>query len=325
MNEAPLTSEEKAERHRLGMRWAFASAIGVAFMVIPWKMATHAGEPGVAVLLLLGVAAAANSLLAIGQKLTGRISGASVRRIDLAVAALLAIFTLLGNHASALAAVELSPAVLNVLLRTDILFVALLGALLLGEKVDRPFWVGAAIAALGLVVSQGMPSEVALGESGVGESPKLSSMVMSGTGIAILAAGAFSGLSIVTRYFVHRINLVAVNAIRLWMAVLLWLLLNEWPLWSSIPTKQIGYAAVAAIAGPFLGRLCLMMSARYLEARVTTLVQLTAPALTLVLAFVMMGEWPSARELVGGLIIIAGVAVPLLPSRDPRRGGRARG
>ncbi len=296
--------------HRLGLRWAFGSAICVALMVIPWKLATEAGDPMVAVLLLLSVAAAANSALALFQSMTARVSGWGIGRLDVGVAALLAIFTLLGNYASALAAVELSPAVFNVLLRTDILFVALLGAVLLRERVDALFWVGTAVAAIGLVVSQ-------KGTAGAG----ISGVLGNGTGVAIVAAAGFSALSIVTRYFIHRINLVAVNAIRLWMAVALWFPFNFVPSWSDIPREQIVYATLAALAGPFLGRLCLMISARYLEARVTTLVQLTAPALTLLLALVLLGDWPSLRELIGGAIIIAGVAVPVIGARR----GTARG
>ena len=306
-------SESSADQQRLGLRWAFASAIAAALMVIPWKLATEAGEPTIAVLLLLSVAATANSVLAIFQGFAGKASGWGIRRIDVGVAALLASFTLLGNHASALAAVELSPAVLNVLLRTDILFVALLGALLLRERVDLLFWIGTAIAGIGLLVSQ---------ESGQGAG--LSGFFSNGTGIAIVAAAAFSALTIVTRYFVHRINLVAVNAIRLWMAVALWFPLNRVPTWSEIPTDQILYATLAALVGPFFARLCLMISARYLEARVTTLVQLTAPALTLAMAWMLLGDWPSPRELIGGAIIIAGVAVPVFGFRGGAASGDAK-
>jgi len=299
----PITPNDR----RLGLRWAFASAVGGALMVIPWKLANEIGDPSHSVLLLLGVAAFANSVLVIGQRLSSGWVGFRVGRTELSVAALLAVFTLLGNLASARAIQDLSPALLNVLLRSDILFVAVLGWLLLGERVERRFWLGAIIAGIGLVVLQGP-----LGDGG------FLGLVGGGTGIAVVAAACFSGLAIVTRRFIHRIDPVAVNALRLWLAVALWFPFNGIPHFSEIPRQQILYATLAAIAGPFLGRIALMISARYVEARVTTLANLTTPALTLVLAFILLSDWPEPHQLLGGAIMIAGISIPLLRfSRAP--------
>jgi drug/metabolite transporter (DMT)-like permease len=66
------------------------------------------------------------------------------------------------------------------------------------------------------------------------------------------------------------------------------------------------------VAGPFLGRLALMISARHIEARVTTLATLMTPAMTLALGFILLSDWPETYELIGGAIMIAGVAIPLL-------------
>ncbi len=280
------------------------SAVGGALMVIPWKLANEIGNPEHSVLLLLGVAAVANSALVIGQRLSSGRAGFRVGRTELGVAALLAVFTLLGNLASALAIQELSPALLNVLLRSDILFVALLGWLLLGERVERRFWLGAIIAGIGLVVLQGP-----MGDAG------FLGLFGGGSGIAVVAGACFSGLAIVTRRFIHRIDPVAVNAIRLWLAVALWLPFYGIPNFSEIPREQILYATLAAIAGPFLGRIALMISARYVEARVTTLATLTTPGLTLVLAFVLLSDWPEYYELLGGAIMIGGISIPLLRFR----------
>ncbi len=295
------TSPTSPNDRRLGLSWAVLSAVGGALMVIPWKLANEIGNPEHSVLLLLGVAAVANSALVIGQRLSSGRAGFRVGRTELGVAALLAVFTLLGNLASALAIQELSPALLNVLLRSDILFVALLGWLLLGERVERRFWLGAIIAGIGLVVLQGP-----MGDAG------FLGLFGGGSGIAVVAGACFSGLAIVTRRFIHRIDPVAVNAIRLWLAVALWLPFYGIPNFSEIPREQILYATLAAIAGPFLGRIALMISARYVEARVTTLATLTTPGLTLVLAFVLLSDWPEYYELLGGAIMIGGISIPLL-------------
>ena len=87
---------------------------------------------------------------------------------------------------------------------------------------------------------------------------------------------------------------------------------------------QAGYASLAAFFGPFLGRLCLMNAARYLEARVTTLATLAAPPLTLVLGYALLSDLPSAREILGGTIMLAGIAVPLLVRSLPRKPSTTR-
>jgi len=279
-------------------------------MVIPWKLANEIGEPSHSVLLLLGVAAVGNSVLVLGQRIGSGGPGLRIGAVELGVAALLAGFTLLGNLASAIAVQDLSPALLNVLLRVDVLFVALFGWPLLGERVEGRFWIGAVMAVIGLVVLQ----------RPMGEGGSLG-LLGSGTGMAIAAGACFSGLAIGTRRFIHRIDPVAVNMIRLWLAVGLWFLFNPPPDFGALPREQILYSTLAAIAGPFLGRLALMLSARHIEARMTTLATLTTPILTLVMAFALLADWPANHELIGGAIMIAGISIPLLPSgrRQPSR------
>ena len=55
-----------------------------------------------------------------------------------------------------------------------------------------------------------------------------------------------------------------------------------------------------------------MISARHIEARVTTLATLSTPVLTLLPAFVLLNDWPQAHELIGGAIMIAGISIPVL-------------
>lgn len=262
--------------------------------------------------LLLTAAAIGNTLLIVAQRIQSGNLQLRIARLDLAVATLLAGFTLAGNQASAMAILDMSPALLNVLLRADVLFVAIFAWVLLGERVERRFWLGGCIAVVGLVVLQGP-----LGVSGA------SGIFDPGTAMAIGAAACFSGLAIVTRRFVHQIDLVSVNAIRLWLSVALWFPFNGVPDVGEIPREQIVYAVLAAIAGPFLGRLALMISARYVEARVTALATLSAPVLTLILAYFWLSDWPETHELVGGGIMIAGISIPLLRRSVPASRGSA--
>ena len=292
------------EEHRLGLAWAILSAILGACFVIPWKLANEVGHPAHSVLILLSLAALANTLTIAGQVVAGR-TRLRITRTDWLAGALLASFTLFGNLASARAIQDLSPAVLNVLLRGEVIVVAVLGWVMLGERVEPRFWMGAALAAVGLVVLQGpLPRGGLVAYFG------------SGAGMALVAVGCFSTLAVLTRYFIARIDPVLVNALRLWLSVVLWFpFYGESGMIGEIPQQQLVYAGLAAVAGPFLGRLSIMLSARHLEVRTTALMNLLTPPLTLVAALLILSDWPLGHELVGGAIMLAGVAIPVLRSR----------
>ena len=59
----------------------------------------------------------------------------------------------------------------------------------------------------------------------------------------------------------------------------------------------------------------MMTSSRYLEARLTTLATLAAPPVTLLLGLFFLAEQPEPRELVGGAVMLLGVAIPVLGHR----------
>ena len=316
--------DSSRELRRRGLAWAFAGAVGGALFVIPWKLANEAGESAHSVLLLLGVSALTNTFFALWQRRSSGARGLRVTRTDLGVAALLAGFTLAGNLASGRAIQDLSPALLNVLFRAEVILVALFAWLLLRERVERRYWLGAAIAAVGLVVLQG-PDAVGASPGGLSLGGLLG-LFGTGTGLALGAAACFSMLVVVTRHFIHRIDPVAVNAIRLWLAVALWFAFNAVPEMDTLPREQVLFASLSAISGPFFSRLCLMISARYVEARVSTLASLSAPVLTLFFAFALLSDWPRDYELLGGAIMIAGISIPLLrPRRTETRALRDRG
>ncbi|MEZ4332140.1 MAG: DMT family transporter [Myxococcota bacterium] len=296
---------------RLGLTWAFAAALGGAGFVIPWKLANEVGEPDLSAVIMLAAAAAANSLLVLAHRMRRGALRSPPLGTAVAVAAALATFTLLGNLASARAIHSLSPALLNVLLRAEVILVALVAWVFLGERVERRFWIGAALAMVGLFLLQDRGSD----------DPN-ASPIGAGTGMALAAAACFSGLAVLTRRFIHRIDPVLVNALRLWFAVALWFPFHTLPRWEAIPRAQIGWAVTAAMLGPFASRLCLMLSARHVEARTTTLVNLTSPVMTVPLAWALLSDLPRLHQLIGGAVMMAGIAVPLLPfrSRDRARG-----
>jgi drug/metabolite transporter (DMT)-like permease len=133
-----------------GVLLALGAALGIAGWAVPWKLASAEGAANANALLLLALAAAFN-------RLYNRLRPRERRALETAnwgLAAALAALTLFGNVASALAVRDLSPALLTVAQRGEIIWVALLAWPVNGERPDRPFWIGAAVAAGGLVLLQ---------------------------------------------------------------------------------------------------------------------------------------------------------------------------
>jgi drug/metabolite transporter (DMT)-like permease len=277
------------------MLWALGAAVGIAGWAIPWKLASAEGEASTNALLLLGFAACFSSLY--NRLRPGRQRG--LTRLDWALATALATLTLLGNITSAQAIRGLSPALLSLAQRGEIILVALLAWPLVGERPDRPFWLGAAVAAGGFLVLQ---------------SPFEGGDVRAvGFAWASVSVVAFSSMAVLTRRFIHRVDPARINGLRLWLSVLMWF---AWfgvpPALLEVTPAQAGYTSLAAFCGPFAGRLAMMTSARYLEARLTTLATLAAPPLTLLLAILLLSDVPTPREIVGGLVMLVGIAIPVL-------------
>ncbi len=298
-----MQTPSRADDHRRGILWALCSALGIAAFVVPWKLASQLGEARINTLLLLVAAAIFTSLLTTYQQR----SFPTFRPFDLRIAAALAVCTLVGNLASANAIQLISPAMLTVVQRSEVIFVALLAWPLIGERIDGSFWLGAAVAGAGLLLLQG-PLTV--------DEPRAAGMAL-----AVASAICFGSMAVITRKFIHQFDTVSVNALRLWLAVALWFVWNGFPdALYDITTRQLGLTALAALFGPFMGRLCMMISARYIEARITTLATLAAPPLTLGIAYAVLSDLPSTREIQGGIVMLIGISIPIL--RRTFRGDR---
>ena len=292
------------DERRRGIAWALAASLLTAGFAVPWKLAAGAGDAATNTLLLLGVAASLNTLLSVGQ---ARWQGAALRRptrVDWGVAAAIALLTLGGNLCSAQAIRSLSSAVLTVTLRSEVVLSAILAWPLIGERLDRIFWLGAAIAMAGLALQQPPGAWDAIAGSGLAW--------------ALAAALCFSSMTVLTRRYIHQIDPVVVNGLRLWLAVGFWFLVYGVPdAIQRISGHQALYAALAATCGPFAGRLCMMIASRYLAVRFVTLCLLLSPVLTLGLAWIVIGELPQSRAIAGGTLMLLGIAIPFVGALRP--------
>jgi drug/metabolite transporter (DMT)-like permease len=285
-----------------------------AAFLVPWKLAAQHGEPRMAVLVLLSVAAMLNTVAAL---VMARRGGEPARQrgtwgATWGLACAFAVLTLAGNYCSAEAIARISGALLAVMQRSEVILVALMGALFLREPVRAPFWAGTLIAGSGLWVLQ---------QPGAAEGSFDPLGALWGLGSAV----CFGSMVVLSRRYIVRVHLLPLNAIRLWLSVALWFAVQrELPTWQELPPGLLLGAGLAAFFGPFLSRIGALQSAHHVPANVTALASLATPVMTLVLAFVVLGNVPAARELAGGAIMLAGIAVPLfaMARRAPRAAQR---
>lgn len=273
---------------------AGASASAAVFLILYKAAQSHAPRGDVVAAMLLA-AAGFNSLLALVRE-RGRIAlGRTGRRTVLA----LAVGTLVGNVAVAESLGRIEPATTSVLMQTQVLFVALMARLALGEPITRRFAAGVVIAFAGVAVMQ-----APLGPS--------AAVSLSGVLFALAAAAGFGAMQVVTRKVIADIRPVSVNAARLWLATLVLLLFpGRAESLAAMPGLGWALAVGAAATGPFVSRLLLMAAVRHIPASQSVLFGLISPVLAFLLAWAMLGSTPSGRELVGGAIVLLGVALPL--------------
>jgi drug/metabolite transporter (DMT)-like permease len=293
----PTTGESRSSSsNRRGALLSLAStALGAAYLV-PYKLAGGLASPAAVIVVMLASAAGFNTAIALAHR-RGRIR---IHRIELAVSVVLAVCTVIGNVAVLLSLRTLQPAITSVATHTQIFFVVALAWPLLGERPNRRFTLGVMVAAAGFAVMR---------LRGAGDA----AVSLEGLAWALTAAASWATMQVVTRRYSARLEPVVVNALRLWIATAA---LARFPGTvgevAVAPAAAWLYASAAAFLGPFLSRVLLMYSVQTLTASRSSLVGLVGPVFAFVFALLAFGDVPTGYEIAGGIVIIAGVALPML-------------
>lgn len=288
----------------LGLLFTALGAALAAGYLIPYKAATLQVGPAGVVLPMLLAAAVISTVLDGVQRILwkpGPSAGPSrcASRATLVVALILGSASALSNEAVSQALQWLEPGFVSVTLRTQVLFVALGGLLLLRESLGPRFWVGVVLALGAYAFLQGTLE----GSEAV---------AWQGLVWALVAAVGFASMQLSVRAAVHRIDALRVNTLRLWMAVgLVALVPGRLGALPEISAEIWALAALAALCGPVLSRLSLMRALRYLPAAHATLALLLGPVFTYLLAGLVFGTWPNALEILGATVILLAVALPV--------------
>jgi drug/metabolite transporter (DMT)-like permease len=295
---------------RTGALLSLASAALAAIFLIPYKLASERAPAELVTMTMLASAAVFNTLASAGGKLRaaraharergqGRDPDRPRRSLGptLLIAAVIAVLTAAGNYAVATALTSAAPGLVSVVQQTQVVYVAAVSAVLLGERITLRFGVGVAVALAGFMVMS-----LPMGES---------AGVPLGALWALLSAVCFGSMHVITRMEIHRIDPVLVNAIRLWFAVAL-LLPGQLDGAFRLDLATWALVAGAGFLGPFLSRLCLMFAVRHISASRSALLVLAGPVFAFLFAWLVLDIEPAPRELLGGALILAGVALPLL-------------
>jgi drug/metabolite transporter (DMT)-like permease len=205
----------------------------------------------------------------------------------------------LGNIAQGLAFELLHAGVAATFIQMNILFVALLSVIWLGEALDLGTVLGMALALAGVFVTQWS---------------SLSGHFEWSVGVfwAVLAAFGFSCIDALSRRYAQGVDAVVTNVGRAGIGTLLLACLpGALHQFLSMEVSQIAALALAAILGPGVGRLLLISASRELPAAESALIQQLRPPLALPLTSLVFGVWPTEWEWWGSMLVAAGVVVPL--------------
>lgn len=295
-----------SEKHK-GLLLSVAAAFCGASCLIFYKAAGHAAGRAEVVLATLACAAIFNTLLALARP------GPALPRdrVSLVTALVLGVLTLLANLAVLRALATLEPALASVVSHTQILFVAVIAWMVLGERITPLLALGIAIALTGVAVMR-IPQGATL------------QLELAGTAWALGAALAWASMQVISRLVIHRIQPIPVNTLRLWSAALILALLPGTVHGMIMLDARIWLlAAGAAMTGPFLARMLLMYAVRYIPASHSTLTTLAGPVIAFLLGYLVFGTIPSRIEIIGGLLVLGGIAMPLVDMAKARGKGAA--
>lgn len=277
-------------------------AFFAAVYLLPYKAATRLAPADQVVLPMLLVAALLNSLpLLLGHASHSRQKREGHQSIGLSLmaAALLGVFSCLGNEAVARALALVAPGITAVVLRTQVVFVALGGRLLLQEKISARFWIGAGLALGGMAILRLS-----------GDAP---AVTFWGLIWALVAAASFGAMQVTVRRTIHRIDPMLVNTLRLWLASALLAMLPGRAAGLTTASASVwALTAAAALAGPVISRLLLMAALRHIPAAMSSLALFTQPVFAYMLAAPLFGVLPGSLEVAGCGVVLCGIALPVL-------------
>lgn len=192
----------------------------------------------------------------------------------------------------------------SLLIGTIPVWAALLAMALKLEQLTRQTWIGIVIAFVGVVL-------VALGgDNGTGTDQPAKNALM-GNALTLLAAVCWAGYTVFSKDLLERYSALRVSALGLllgvpglWLSALSDVVAQDWRAVSPAAWGGIFYAGFISIA---LAYLIWSMGVQRLGAARTAVFNNLVPVVTFALAFAILHEPIAWLQIMGGVIVLAGV------------------
>lgn len=204
----------------------------------------------------------------------------------------------------------------TVLANLQVVVVAGAAWLLLGERPPRPVLIALPLMLGGVVLISGV-----VGAGAYGADPPL------GVVLGLVAAACYAGYLLLARHGIGAdgrpaTGLLLATASTALVAALVGTLLGEF---SPLPTWPAhGWLVLLAFTSQVAGYLLISSSLPRLPAVLTSLILMAQPITTVTAGFVLLGEDPSAAQLVGVLLVVSGLLVATLRRGQGQPAARTR-
>ena len=208
-----------------------------------------------------------------------------------------------------------------ILVTTTPLWVALLSPIVLKEKVGSRFYWGMAVAIIGgICIAISGPCRLSInGLRCSGSVFERGSQTLWGMALALFGAWMASGYMLIGRKMrlkmdnlSYTTSVYTVSAIVLILA----LILRGEKVLGYSPQIYVLFVALAVIP-QLLGHSVLNYSLEVLPATIVSMALLGEPVGSTILAVIFLNEIPSTLEIIGGIFILLGIVISVLPERKP--------
>ena len=208
-----------------------------------------------------------------------------------------------------------------ILVTTTPLWVALLSPIVLKEKVGSRFYWGMAVAIIGgICIAISGPCRLSINGLGCSGSVfERGSQTLWGMALALFGAWMASGYMLIGRKMRLKLDnlsyttsVYTVSAIVLILA----LILRGEKVLGYSPQIYALFVALAVIP-QLLGHSVLNYSLEVLPATIVSMALLGEPVGSTILAIIFLNEIPSTLEIIGGIFILLGIVISVLPERKP--------
>jgi drug/metabolite transporter (DMT)-like permease len=302
----------EVRRPTAGPAWAGDAALAAGVLCIAWSglLVRWAGVSAVtAAFYRMSIAAALLGPWWLWRRGAGRRVSTRLTMLGVASGALFACDNVLFNFAVQRTAVSVATLLANV----SPLFVGLGSWLLFRERPHRDFWTGLVLTTLGCTLITGPAALRGFADHG-------SSTMIGGAALAVVASAFFAGYLMVTQRARVSADTVTFTMLSVcWSAVLLGITcvvlrepLHGFPLHSWAALGGLGLICQTG------GYLAITYALGRLPATVMSVGLLAQAPVTALIAASVLGERLSASQIVGGLLVLAGV---YLVARHPARLG----